>query len=287
MSDEASPRPGRSVTSKVASILTAFSPATPELSLNELARRAGLPVSTTYRLASELVEFGALERAEGAGYRIGLRLWEMGSLSPRSVALNEIVLPFMQDLYEATHENIHLAVLDGHEALYVERITGRRSVSVRSRRGGRLPLHATGVGKVLLAYAPDEFQREVLSGDLERFSPYTIVAPGLLRRQLREVHRSGVAIAREELTVGRVAIATPLLDAEGRAVAAMSIVLSATGADVKSLIPALRTAALCASRQLRERGSLPPVQPNGARTSGPRSSPQRSVSASESVTRSR
>lgn len=264
MADNGSRTPGRSVTSKVVSILAAFSPATPELSLNELARRTGLPLSTTYRLASELVEWGGLERVEGAGYRIGLRLWEVGSLSPRSTALNEIVLPFMQDLYVATHENVHLAVLDGQEALYVERVTGRKSITVKTRRGGRLPLHATGVGKVLLAFAPEAFQTEVLTAGLKRFTPYTIVAPGLLKQTFAEIRRNGVAFAREEMTVGRVSVASPLLDAEGRAVAALSIVLSAGKADLQRLAPAVRTAALCASRQLRERLSSPAPRPEVA-----------------------
>ena len=74
---------GRSVISKVVALLDAFTPTAPELSLNELASLTGLPVSTTYRLASELVGWGGLERVEGGGYRIGLRLWEIGSLAPR------------------------------------------------------------------------------------------------------------------------------------------------------------------------------------------------------------
>jgi DNA-binding IclR family transcriptional regulator len=146
---------GRSVISKVVTLLDAFTPSTPELSLGELARTTGLPVSTTYRLVSELVAWGGLERAEGGtGYRIGVRLWEIGALAPRSATLREVALPFLQDLYQATLENVHLAVLDGREALYVDTIAGRGAVPVRSRRGGRLPLHATGVGKVLLATLP-------------------------------------------------------------------------------------------------------------------------------------
>jgi DNA-binding IclR family transcriptional regulator len=146
-------RRGRSVTSKVVSLLDAFQLGDVELSLNELARRTDLPLSTAYRLASELVTWGGLERAEGGGYRVGLRLLEVGSRAPRSAGLNEIVVPFMQDLFVATRQNVHLAVLAGHEALYVERVTGLQSITVKSRRWGRMPLHATGVGKVLLAYA--------------------------------------------------------------------------------------------------------------------------------------
>jgi DNA-binding IclR family transcriptional regulator len=234
-------------------LLNAFSAAQPELSLNELARATGLPMSTAYRLVSELVDAGGLERREGSGYRIGLRLWEIGAaaLGPRS--LREVATPFMQDLYEATHENVHLAILDGHEALYIEKINGRRSVSAKTRQGGRLPLHATSVGKVLLAYAPPEFVEEVLAAGLRRYTPHTMVVAGQLQRTLAEVRRTGVAFAAEELTIGTLSVASPLRDADGTVVAAISIVVRSSGADLQRLAPAVRTAALCASRQLRRR----------------------------------
>jgi DNA-binding IclR family transcriptional regulator len=247
----------RSVVNKVLSVLSAFRSGDVELSIGELAGRAGLPVSTTYRLVSELVEWGGLERVPGGGYRIGLRLWEIGSMAPRSTTLQAIVVPFMQDLYAATGENVHLAVLAGRDALYLERIAGRRSTTVRLRRGGRLPLHATGVGKVLLAYAPEEFQEEVLAGPLKRYTPYTLVAPGHLKRALEEIRRTGVGFAREELSLGLLSVASPVLDGEGRAVAAISLVLRSTGKDPERLAPAVRTAALSASRRFRERYGPP------------------------------
>jgi DNA-binding IclR family transcriptional regulator len=242
---------GRSVASKVVSLLDAFIVGDFELSLNELARRTGLPLSTAYRLAGELVEWGGLERAEGGGYRLGLRLLEVGSRAPRSATLNELVVPFMQDLFVATRENVHLAVLDGREALYVERVTGLQSISVKSRRWGRMPLHATGVGKVLLAYAPAAFVDVLIAEGLARYTPYTIVAPGHLRRSLAEIRRTGVGVAHEEMTLGRVSVAAPLFDVVGRVVAAMSIVVPTT-VDPQRLTAAVRTAALSASRRLRE-----------------------------------
>jgi DNA-binding IclR family transcriptional regulator len=244
-------RRGRSVTSKVLRVLSAFSATHPVLSLGELAKATGIPVSTTYRLVSELVDGGGLEHIDGGGYRVGLRLWEIGSLAPISVGLPQIAVPFMQDLYEATHENVQLAVLSGRAALYIEKILGRDSIAVKSRRGGRLPLHATGVGKVLLAYSPQPFIDKVLTAALRRYTPHTIVAPGLLLESLAEIRRTGIAFAREEMTVGTLSVASPLTDAEGNVVAAMSIVVRSTGADLNRLAPALRTAALCASRQLR------------------------------------
>jgi DNA-binding IclR family transcriptional regulator len=253
MAHSGSQEPGRSVASKLMAVLSAFGPVRPVLTLNELAGLTGLPLSTAYRLVSELVERKALERADGGGYRIGLRLWEIGSLAPSTATLPELAMPFMQDLYEATHENVQLAVLEGHEALYLEKIRGRRSIGVKSRRGGRLPLHATGVGKVLLAYAPPEFVEEVLAEGLKRYTPHTIIAPGHLRTALADVRRTGIAYAREEMTVGVLSVASPLVDATGRAIAAMSIVVRSTGADLHRLGPAVRTAALCASRQLRQR----------------------------------
>jgi DNA-binding IclR family transcriptional regulator len=252
MADDNTKQRGRSVVSKAVSLLDAFSLTAPELSLNELAQRTELPLSTAYRLASELVDWGGLERADGAGYRIGLRLWEIGSLSQRATTVRDVALPFMQDLFLATEENVHLAILNGQEALYVEKITGRRSVRVKSRRGGHLPLHATGVGKVLLAYAPPELFDQLVQAGLKRHTPRTIVAPGQLHRALEEVRQTGVAYAREELTPGVLSVAAPVFDAKEQVIAAMAVVLHSTRADLKRLAPAVRCAAISTSRSLRE-----------------------------------
>ena len=239
--------------SKVVALLDAFGPSTPELSLGDLARITGLPVSTTYRLAAELVEWGGLERADRGGYRIGMRLWELGTLAPRGGTLREVALPFMQDLFEATHENVHLAVREGLEALYVDTISGHDSVRTRSRRGGRLPLYATGVGKVLLAHAPPEVLSALVAGGMHRYTPYTVVAPGHLRRTLTEVRRHGVAYAREEITLGSLSVAAPVQGPDGSVVAALGIVLTQGRGDLRRFAPAVRTAAISTSRALHER----------------------------------
>jgi DNA-binding IclR family transcriptional regulator len=247
--------PGRSVTSKVVSLLDAFTPATPVLSLNQLAAATGLPLSTAHRLAGELVAWGGLEHVEGTGYRIGLRLWEVGSLAPRGEDLRSVALPVMQDLYEGTHANVHLAVRDGREALYIEKINGPDALRVRSRRGGRLPLHATGVGKVLLAFAPPEVVDAVIAAGLPRYTGRTIIVPGHLRRALAEVRRTGLAHAYEELTIGSLTAAAPILGADGGVVAALDVVVHTTRADARKLGPAVRTSAISISRAL---GSVPP-----------------------------
>jgi len=253
VADQSESSPGRSVTSKVFLLLDAFSPDARELSLNALARRSGLPLSTAYRLASELVERGALEREGRGAYRIGLRLWELGSLAPRGLTVRDVALPFMQELHKATNENVHLAVLDGYEALYVTRITGRRSVASKARIGQRLPLHATGAGKVLLAHSPREFVQEVLARGLTRYTPHTVIAPGQLRGMLAEIRRTGIAFSREELTLGTVSVAAPVFDANQAVVAALSILARTAGVDLQRLSPGVRMAAMGISRENRVR----------------------------------
>jgi DNA-binding IclR family transcriptional regulator len=245
---------GRGVTSKVVALLDAFLPAQQELSLNDLAARTGLPPSTAYRLATQLVQWGGLERVDGGGYRIGLRLWEIGSLASGSRAMLDVAVPFMQDLYEAIHENVQLAIRDGQEVVYLEKIAGTASTPIRTRRGGRLPLHATGVGKVLLAYAPPEVLDHLVRSGPRRYTPHTLTTHAQLSRSLAEIRRTGLGFAREELSLGLVSVAAPVRDASGEVVAAISVVSRSSRLNLRRVAPAVRTAATSASRQLRERG---------------------------------
>ena len=155
--------PGRSVLSKAFAILDALRDAQVDLTRAQLARRTGLPMTTVHRLAGELCEHGALEMTDRRTYRVGPWLWEIGMLSAHTRTLRHVAIPFMQDLYETTHENVQLAVPDGLDALIVERVRGRTSVPITSRVGGRLPMHATGVGKAILAYLPEETVEAVIS----------------------------------------------------------------------------------------------------------------------------
>jgi len=245
---------GRSVISKVVSLLDAFGPDTPELSLSQLAAVTGLPVSTTYRLATELVAWGGLERAEGTGYRIGVRLWQLGALARPGATLREVALPFMQDLHEATGETVHLAIRDGHEALDVDTVPGRGAVrAARSRRAGRAPLHATGVGKALLAHAPQQVLTEIIQAGLRRYTEHTVVVPSQLRRALADVRRTGLAYAREEFVVGSLSVGAPICGPDGEVVAALAVVLRSGRGDLRRFGPAVRTAAHATSRTLAER----------------------------------
>jgi DNA-binding IclR family transcriptional regulator len=234
-------------------VLEAFTPERPRLALSEIARRASLPLTTTHRLLGELCAAGALERDGDGTYRVGLRLWEIASLAPRGVPLREAALPFLEDLYEVTHENIQLGVREGHDVVYIERIAGRRAVGVLTRVGGRFPLHASGIGLVLLAHAPESVQREVLEGSLRRFTEYTIIDPARLKGVLGQVRRDGVAVSDRQVTDDAVSVAAPITDARGDVIAALSVVAAASGAVAERLAPAVRAAALGTSRALSAR----------------------------------
>jgi DNA-binding IclR family transcriptional regulator len=233
--------PGESVASRVLGILGAFDEQHRRLTLSQIARRSEVPLSTTHRLVAELVAWGALARADSGRYVIGRRLWDTGLLAPVQTDLRDAASPFLQDIHATTRATVHLAIRDGVSVLYLDRVSGNASVPVVSKVGSRLPLHATGVGKVLLAHAPDEVQAEVLSR-LERVTPYTIVQPGLLRRQLARVLRDGYATTAEEMSIGACSIAVPV-QSGGEVVASLGIVLPHLDRHRARLVTALQVAA--------------------------------------------
>ena len=236
------PAPVRTVTAKSLSILGVFSRSTPHLTLTEIAAGADLPLSTAHRLVGELVAWGGLVRRADAHYEIGPRLWSLGLLASMSRELREAALPLMQDLAATTGENIHLAVRSGIRALYVERIAGTRSVPIVSRNGAELPLHATGVGKVLLAFADRDIAARALQ-ELVRVTPFTIVEPARMVRQIAEIRRRGWAQTSEEMTVGTCSVAVPVRNGAGEVVAALGVVASSTRKALPTLVPALELAA--------------------------------------------
>lgn len=241
------------MTARALHLLGALTPERPSATLAELARTAHLPPATAHRLVGELLTWGALERGADGRYRVGLRLWRTGLLAPVSDRLRDRALPYMQDLYEITRENIHLAVRDGDHALYVEKLAGHRSVPVLSRVGERLPLHSTGVGKALLAWSgPEEVQAYCARG-LGSWTRHTITERGRLVRDLRLAVEREYASTSEEMTLGSCSVAVPVLpDRQTPPVAALGIVVHTVRADLQRLVPALRVAATSLGRRLAE-----------------------------------
>lgn len=244
--------PDRSVTGRAFAILEAFSPGESRLTLTEISARTGLPMATAHRLIAELVRLGCLEREESGRYRVGVRLWEIGSLAPVRGGLRELAMPFMEDLYETTHENIQLAVRIGLEAMILEKISGRQSIEIVTRVGGRLPLHATGVGKVLLAHAPASDIEAVLAGPLPRLAARTITDPEYLRADLALVRSRGYSVTVDEMTDGAMSVGAPVFGPDNEVIAALSVVVDSRTGEPARLAAPVRTAARGMSRHVAE-----------------------------------
>ena len=256
--------PGRSVTARALSVLTAFDIDHTRLSLTAIARRARIPLATAHRLVRELENWGALQRDGDGQYAIGLRLWEIGLLAPVNSTLRQVALPFMQELCAATRDNVHLAVREGVEAVYVEKLTAHTSVPIVSRSGGRLPLHATSVGKVLLAYAPAAVVHEYCERGLSRHTPYTITEPGRLGKELQGVRTRGFAQASEEMSLGNCSAAVPVRDGQGAVVAALGVVTHSVRAEVPKLVkPLIPAAESIRQRLVEQRRNAHGVLSNG------------------------
>jgi DNA-binding IclR family transcriptional regulator len=250
----------RTALGRALSVLDAFGPQHRLLSLSEIARRADLTLPTTHRLVTELVAWGALERHPSGHYFLGLRLLELAALAPRGLQLREAAFPYLDDLHQATHANVHLGVRDGHEVVYVDAMRSRVSAQISSRVGDRWPLHVSGTGLVLLAYADHTLQDEVLGSRLARYTPKTVVDPHELRRILADIRRTGVVIAHDQITMNAVAVAAPVRGPRSDVIAAISAVVATNETPLKGLAARLTDTAHAISHALGAPG--PPRAPH-------------------------
>ena len=244
------PPEGDPVVDRALALLAAFDAGHRVLTLRELSRRSDIPVSSTLRLAGRLLAWGALERDEEGRYTVGLRLLEVAALAPRGHGLRQVALPFMSDLAAVTHQHVQLAVREGFEATLVERFSSHAAVPVLYRVGGKMPLHCTGMGLALLAYAPAEVQEEVLAQPLHDEPDRNLIPAAVMRRTLAEVRRERLAIYRRRDADPLVAVAAPIIVEHDVAVAAIGVLLPEREAQPRRLGYALRTAAQSISRQL-------------------------------------
>jgi IclR family acetate operon transcriptional repressor len=195
-----------------------------ELGVSELGRRLGVHKATASRLAATLAERGLLERDPlTERYRLGFGLIRLAGAAMSGLDLIRTARPLMEDLADVTRETVNLGVLSGSDVIYVDQVTGARSIVSVSWVGRRTPLHCSASGKVLLAFAPGSERERLLAQPLERLTPRTIVDVGELRTQLDETRARGYAVTVEELEEGLNAVAAPLRQAGGEVVAALSL----------------------------------------------------------------
>lgn len=195
----------------------------PEHSLSELARRLGASKGTVHRLLMTLLDLGWVERNPLSDrYRLGLPVFQRGSVVAARMDVIAVGEPMLARLMAATEETVHLSVRDGLETLHVAKVESWQSIRMGSRVGKRAPLHCTGVGKVLLAWSPDEVLANVVDRGLVRHTENTIVVPDKLRTELADIRRRGYGLDLEERETGLCCVAAPIRNATGSVVAAVS-----------------------------------------------------------------
>lgn len=239
---------GESVLTRVSRILDSFSADTPTQTVSDIARHADLPIATSHRLVNELVRLRYLERCAQKRVRIGQRLWELGSRGSQTLRLRQAALPIMMDLHSVLQHNVQLAVLDGLEALYIERLTAHAMYTI-IQVAGRLPVHACSSGLVLLAHAPREVQEQALASPLRAFTQHTVSDPCELRRILADVRRTGFVVVNGIMTIGASGSAVPVRNARDEVIAALNVV-APTSESSPSHVTALLTAARGITRAL-------------------------------------
>ncbi len=244
---------GEGVLSRVVRILQQFGPDTPVLRVSEVARRTELHLATASRLVEEMVRLGLLARDADRRVRIGLRLWELASRTPPTLGLREAAMPYLEDLHAVSGHHAQLAVLDDGEALFVERLSAPGAVVNITTIAGRLPLHASSSGLVLLAHAPAELQERILAGPLKRYTGHTPGSPAALRSMLAEIRRAGFVSCPGFIDAHATGIAAPIRDAGGRVVASLGVVIP-NDDEARSQIPAVRAAARGVTRALSDGG---------------------------------
>lgn len=259
-SGRATGAPPTSMIERMTLILDAFDATTPTLTLLGLAERTGLPRSTVHRILDQMIRLRWLAHTPG-GYRLGLRVLELGGLAAEQNELREVVGPLLYELSQRTGLIGHLAVLDGREVLFLDRSGGRSRVAIPTRVGGRLPAHCTAVGKALLATLEPGIAEASLRGNTVPRTARTIVDRAELHRELTRIrNRQGVAVDTEESLPGVGCVAVPI---RGRGVAVAAISLSGTvhgdrsALDTARLARALAEVAQEAARTLAPRHGRP------------------------------
>ena len=239
---------GDSVVDRVVRVISAFPEGVTVLPLSELADRAELPLSSAHRLVRQLAGHGLLEVGSGGSVRLGLRLWELVNRNSPTLALRQAAMPFMEDIQQVLNQNVNLAVLDGWEALFVERLSRRGSVANRAQIAGRMPVHVSSAGLALMANQPAPVQAAYLR---QFHDPAGKVQAEELHALLQEAAGHGFAQLAGVVDPDTWGIAVPVRDVRHWTVAALGVVVPLHEVRLQALVPALQTAARGIGRQLQ------------------------------------
>lgn len=242
-------------------LLKVFSAEEPALGITELARRLGVAKSTVHRLASTLVAEGFLEQNPADGrYQLGLSLFALGTLVRRRMDVTHQAKPYLDLLRDRSGETVHLAVLDGHNIVYLFNIESRQALRMHSYLGVHKPAFCTAEGRAMLAFSPDTVLRRVLSAGLAPRTPRTVTDSKALGALLAQVRRERYALDDEESEDGMRSLGAPIFDASGAVVAAVGLGGPAqrlTKKTLRTLVPLVTNTAEVISARLGWAGAHP------------------------------
>jgi DNA-binding IclR family transcriptional regulator len=244
------PASGEAVLVRAFRVLDAFAADEPALTLTRLSEKAGIPLSSTLRLVQQLVRLGAVERLPNGTFTVGIRLLEYAALAPRGHGLRAIALPYLEDLHRATRQHVQLGIREGDEGVIVERLSSPQAGKVLYYAGGRIPLHGTGIGLVLLAHARKGFQEAYLSRDLTVEPGSVPLLAAQLREQLQNIRATGVARFSRVLPEPAETIAAPIFDRAGQCVAAIAVLAATGSVEPRAVEPAVIAISRAISRDL-------------------------------------
>jgi len=205
-------------------LLECFSHEQPELSLAEFSRLSGLSKTTVHRLLATLEHAGWIERLPGGEYRLTLKAFEIGTVVTDAIDLRAEAAPALAELVAEFGETAFLSIVDGGRCVCLERLDGNQPIKILALDVGKsLPLSVGGAPMALLAFNEETLLPKVLASGLPRLTERSVTSEAELRERLAEIRWQGYAMSEEDVTEGICAIGVPILDGEGKAVAAISL----------------------------------------------------------------
>ena len=225
-------------------ILTCFTPERPVLGIADIADELEMSRSTTHRYVTTLTALGYLEQGASRKYRLGLRVTDLGMSALSATGLREHAHPYLEELRQRTSYTTSLALLDGPEILYIDRVRsfrrGQNKIDLELHPGSRLPAYCTAMGKLLLANLPEDEQRELIAEmTLTKRGPNTITSKKGLARELGQIREEALAVNDEELAPGLYAIAAPVRNEAREVSAAVSLAAHSSMISLAELVDAL------------------------------------------------
>ena len=250
------------VLEKAIRLLSRFDAENTEWGVTELSKDLEINKSTVSKILSTLESHRYLTKnGENRRYRLGLRLFELGSMVVEQMDLQKVALPYMEELNKRVGETIHLVVMDGFEIVYINKVESVQSLRIATRVGGRLPAYCTGVGKVLLAaLSPQELNLFLKSAPLRKLTGNTIMDPEKLKESFIRIRSQGYALDLEEFSQGLICVAAPIFNYSQKEIGAISISGPSHRMKEKKieyLIHLIKGTARQISRQLGHHGGKP------------------------------